>query len=228
MPVVSGTNFINIDSTRVAVNAPVSTDLMTDIVADLNYLNNGNFQNLLILNTPGVGNWIPPAGCNKILVKMVGGGGGGAGTNLFLGSTGGGGGGGAYQEFYYSVTPGVPVGYNVGAGGGGGVNTNGADGIDTSFGSIIAMPGQGGNISGTGGAGGAPSIGTNLWGIPGQAGQPYQQGSQNRGGYGGASVFGPQVYTADAGSQGAGGGGGAYSGPTSGGAGGAGVILIYY
>lgn len=84
--------FVSIDSTRVAVDAPVSTDLMTDIGVDLNYLKaavdllGGSVSEIFLANDT----WTCPAGITKIKVRMrgPGGGGGGGADSSFPGGNG--------------------------------------------------------------------------------------------------------------------------------------------
>lgn len=85
--------FTDIQDTRVAPNAPVSTDLLTDFVVNCNYLKSavdllgGSVQAIFFANNT----WTAPAGITKIKVTMrgPGGGGGGGADNSFNGGGGG-------------------------------------------------------------------------------------------------------------------------------------------
>ena len=179
--------FVSIDSARVAVDAPVSTDLMTDIAIDLNYLKNGvdlaGGKSIAIITTPGAGTWTVPAGITTAVVEMVGGGGGGAWTvsnPLF------GGGSGAYQVYWLTgLIPGALMNLNVGAGGPGGTagSTPGASGTRTWFGTTgtYADLGTGGNIAAAPGAGGVSVRGATYMGIDGE-GSPVSGATQSTGG----------------------------------------------
>jgi hypothetical protein len=77
-----------------------------------------------------------PAGCNNILIEMIGGGAGGGGVNRTGNgeSYGGGGGAGIYATKYVSVTPSTSYTYAVGSGGAGATATgNSGSGGNTTF-----------------------------------------------------------------------------------------------
>ena len=192
----------------------------------------------------GDGTWTKPAGVKYAHIVCVGGGGGGGGASGGA-STGmaGGGGGGGYAEKILDVTAVTSAAVTVGAAGSAG-NTSGSAGgagEDTSFGTdCIGKGGSGGtgNVddAGTksGGAGGVAGTGNVT--IAGSAGydgvapptylKPGGGGSPARGfGFGGRSVA---VGSAGAVGTGYGGGGGGGGGGTiAGGAGTAGICIIY-
>lgn len=80
----------DIEDFRVAVDAPVSTDLMTDIVVNLNYLYTGLglLGGVNVQNITSTGTFTVPAGITKLLVRMWAGGGGGASGNSSAGGAG--------------------------------------------------------------------------------------------------------------------------------------------
>ncbi len=188
------------------------------------------------------GNWSKPAGCNQVLVKVIGGGGGGGGTGAASAQCGGGGGGGYSEEWVTSglaATEAVLVGA---AGTGGSTPGAGGTGGTSSFGTddggpwLQATGGAGGATTDTelsdGGAGGVGSDGDiNVVGGPGGYGVEANAGG-NTGGSGGNSVLGGGAVATK---ESAGAAGGAYGGGGSGssdsgqngGAGAAGVVIVY-
>lgn len=163
------------------------------------------------------GTYTKPSGTSFVLVEVWGAGGGGGSGRRGAASThrsgGGGGGGGAYNYKVFKASEvGSTVTVTIGAGGTGGaaVTTNdtdgnaGADGGNTTFGSLLTgYGGNGGNAgsSGTGlggGGGGTISRGTTtsggapaLTGSSGVTGNAFGGGSAATGsGVGGASGFG--------------------------------------
>lgn len=125
MASLPNTPFTDIDSARVAVDAPVSTDLMTDIVVDINYLKSA--VDILAGITAdyflSTGVWTCPAGVTKIKAYMrgQGGGGGGGADNSFSGAPGT-----AGAVSYFDTTATEARGGNPGGGGG----TGGAGAAD--------------------------------------------------------------------------------------------------
>jgi hypothetical protein len=111
------------------------------------------------------GTWTLPTGVNMVWVTICGGGGGGGGASSS--GNGGGGGGGAQCFYRYPVAVSGNVSVTVGSGGvGGAVDNSGGNGGNSSFGSLIATGGNGGQPNGVGGSsggglpGGAPAGGT--------------------------------------------------------------------
>ncbi len=141
---------------------------------------------LSIQTFTGSGTWTKPAGCEKVLVKVVGGGGGAAG---YCES----GGGGGYAEKTIMVDSVSTVSVTVGGGGNSvGYYTSASDGGTSSFGSYVSASGGYGanrNYSHTGGHGGVGYKGDlNLHGGDGT-------GHTNHGGHfpagnGGGTYFG--------------------------------------
>lgn len=113
--------------------------------------------NIVVLDTPGPGNWPVPSGVTTVVVEMWGaGGGGGYGGS---GSTVTNGGNGAYVRHVQSVVPGDSISYTVGDGGDQGVSDAGATaGGDTVFGTITAGGGGGGGSQAAPTQSGSPGV----------------------------------------------------------------------
>ncbi|BFT95005.1 hypothetical protein MNSC_10130 [Minisyncoccus archaeophilus] len=134
--------------------------------------------------------WVVPEEVTQVEYLVVAGGGGGGGNR------GGGGGGGGFRTGVLDVIPGMTYSITVGKGGAGGVNDSyGANGDNSSFGSIVSVGGGGGapndfnvrNGRAGGSGGGAARGGT---GGAGTSGQGYRGGSGNAGSGGGAGGLG--------------------------------------
>jgi hypothetical protein len=150
----------------------------------------------------GTSTWIAPTGVNEVEVLVVAGGGGGGnarGTNW--GSGGGGGAGGVVYSASYPVTPGSGYTVTVGGGGAGGLianSSNGTNGNDSVFDTLIALGGGAGasanNVAAAGGSGGGAGyyLSTPGAGTPGQgyAGGTNGGITQSSGGGGGAGGVG--------------------------------------
>lgn len=205
-----------------------------------------------VFTTSGV--FTVPDGANRIMVKAWGGGGGGGASSGNY--SGGGGGGGGFGEDIFTVTPGTPYTVTVGAGGlaGQASGTAAQNGEPSSFGALLFAsggigarnasqgtgPGSGGtggsssatlSASGAQGSGGAQ--GTSGVGVAGGAGGAASQGGGGGGGGLGYNVTNPPAnYPGNPGGIGAipgGGGGGGGGGWTSrGGAGGRGLVVVYW
>ncbi len=137
--------------------------------------------------TAGPMSFTVPIGVTSLSVTMAGGGGGGSGGNDAVSWGAGGGGGGGYsQQPYGPVTPGEVISGFVGAGGPAGCwgSCDGVDGQDTTFGSLIAIGGGGGQFGDpwTGGYGGSPG---------GQQGQTQNYGGGGAAGAGQGAGGGP-------------------------------------
>ena len=181
---------------------------------------------------------------------LVVGGGGGGGSEM----AGGGGAGGYISTTAYTVTSSAAFVVTIGAGGAGTVNTYGANGGNSSFGSLTTSLGGGGGgyetvggISGGSGGGGGTKTAGAASGTSGQGnsgGNGTSYGSYAGGGGGGAGAAGGNGSGSTAGNGGVGlnwqslgtyyaggGGGGAYSGTSgtrgTGGNGGGGSGGIY-
>lgn len=212
----------------------------------------GKLSNI-VTYTSGSGTYTVPTGVTSILVRLVGGGGAGGSANYSgcsgLYHVGSGGGSGGYCERFIS-SPAVSYSYSVGAGGTANITTcgngtvGGSAGGNTTFGTsfLVANGGNGGlnSYSGfiiNGGTGGSASGGQ--LNIPGTRGGVAVSSSYLSAGYGANSIFGGGgsglgaingTSTGFAGTApGAGGSGSAaYSGGwQAGGAGAAGLIIIY-
>lgn len=157
----------------------------------------------------GTGFWIVPSGVTSLRVQCWGGSGSGGGTGNTIGWNGGGGGSGEYaEEATYAVTGGQSIPYAVGTGGAAKTNAKGADGTNTTFGTVTANAGkggltsQGGNAAGgaggtgstnsihhNGGSGGSGTFNTNSGGAGGGAGTA-ANGNNGSGITGGGAVTG--------------------------------------
>jgi len=120
-----------------------------------------------VLTSTGGGTYTTPAGCNHILIEMIGGGGGGGGVAGSTGGTsyGGGGGGSLFAVKYATVAPSTGYTYAVGAagsGGNGGSYNGGAGGTSsiTISGTTYSVSGGGGGLYSGSGAGTNGSTGT--------------------------------------------------------------------
>jgi hypothetical protein len=159
--------------------------------------------------TIGTTTWTAPQGVSSIDYTIVGGGGGGGGAHDTGGA--GGGGGGMILTGTYSVTPGQTYTIVVGDGGARSTNnyptiteTDGGDGGNSSFDSIIAQGGEGGKRSrfqtGGSGAGGVAQDGSTTSARGGNGGGANGGG----GGGGGATTSGGNKSGLTAGSGGSG------------------------
>ena len=125
--------------------------------------------------TSGTTSWIAPATGNIRVLVVAGGGGGGIQVG------GGGGAGGLIHNTSFNVTSGSSYAVAVGTGGAGAPNssTHGANGSNSTFGSLIAIGGGGGgshanngvSTSGGSGGGGGGGVSSGTGGSPGTAGQ---------------------------------------------------------
>lgn len=199
--------------------------------------------------TSGAGTYTKPAGITSILVELVGGNGGGGGASAaLLGvSAGGGGGAGGYVRSYIASAA-ASYSYSVGAlGTGGASGTNdGGNGGNTTFSTFTAgggLGGDGANNGGTslhpGGAGGT-ATGGNLINTPGSPGSPgiglagHCIGGAGANSYFGGGAIAPWGTSGTgngiAASANSGGGSGGFAfgiGNASGGAGSAGIIVVW-
>lgn len=194
--------------------------------------------------------YTPTAGTAQVVVHCFGGGGGGGGaavTGAGTGSAGSGGGAGA--EAVGRITSGFSgVTITIGAGGAGNSAANGSNGGATSFGSVlIAGAGAGGIAHAAtaltavgGGLGGSASGSSSLFGASAESGETsFVSGGLALGGSGGAAAYGAGgrsiatlsgAQNGEAGSGfGAGGSGGVSfnAGAATGGAGSAGLCIVY-
>jgi hypothetical protein len=104
-----------------------------------------------------------PAGCNNILIEIIGAGGGGGSATRSTGgnANGGGGGNGIYAVKFVSVTPGTTYSYAIGSGGAAGSSSSGGAGGTTS----ITIGATTYSVSG----GGAGTLGANTNGTAGSS-----------------------------------------------------------
>jgi hypothetical protein len=194
----------------------------------------------------GGGTFNTPAGTNALMVEGLGGGGGGAGAAQTATNAGAGGGGaaGGYSLVYIGV-PAASYAVTIGAAGAAGAagDNPGGDGGQTSFGAVLTIPGgAGGPPGGTGaaiaitdggGAGAVPTGGdVNTRGTPGGWGVrvPNKGGDGASSQYGGGGIGGMNAAGQAGSGSGSGGGGASTAAVTvnrAGGAGTAGLILVY-
>lgn len=220
-----------------------------EVVIDI--VNNGRLLGFQIF-TAGVGaTYTKTAGTVAILVECVGGGGGGGGMVTTIGNSGAGGGGGSggYSRLYIPAAANTYL-YTVGAAGAAGAAgyNPGGDGTATTFSTISAGGGTGGGgaigsnlISFTSGAGLAGVATGGDVNVNGQGGTPgFQLTGGSIGGSGGQSYFGGAATgvtsgisvpgsdaSANSGSGGSGATGNNLNISQPGGAGGAGLIIVW-
>lgn len=224
-------------------DAPVNVQLQFAQRADpprmLGTISNPRKEMVETFNTPGLSNWVAPAGVTSVQVECFGAGGGALQQGSFAS---GGGGGGAYARSTVNVVPGNSYDYFVGAG----VVAN--HGQDTYFIDALTVMAKGGtglpvnqNAGGLGGQASASvgvvkfSGGNGASGVNGNfiGGGGAGAGPSGNGANGGASVGGVGVFPAGSGgapgvngtSPGGGGGGGNVGVSTKGGDGR--VVLTY-
>jgi len=117
-----------------------------------------------VLTSTGGGTYTTPAGCNHILIEMIGAGGAGGGTTGNYGGLtyGGGGGGSVFATKYATVAASTGYTYSIGAGGIGGTGAGGAGGTTsiTISGTTYSISGGTGGGYGSGGAGTAGTTGS--------------------------------------------------------------------
>jgi hypothetical protein len=196
--------------------------------------------------TSGAGTYNRPAGVTSIMIELVGGGGAGGGCvgALLSLACGGGGASGSYCR-HYIASAAASYSYSVGAGGSPGAagNNPGGNGGSTTFSTLTANGGLGGRPGGSVAGGGASTLATggNLLNASGtQGGTGIALSGNAVPGTGGSSVFGgganaPTVTGGSgnglAGSAYGGGGSGGYAlnllVNAAGGAGSAGVIVVW-
>jgi len=232
----SGANAITLTTTGTTnVTLPTSGTLV----------NSGVLIGIKTLTTSSTSPYSPTAGTTKMLVYIVGGGGQGGGCAASGGSAGAGGGAGGIVIDFISHSGSTTYVFTVGtAGTSGGAGAAGAAGASTTFNGVTAGGGSGGSVGNStsfltvaGGTGGTATGGdinvpgdnggagvrlsaTSACGLAGSgASSPFGRGGQGRTtstGAGGAAA-----------GYGAGGGGALGSTSNAGGAGTAGVIIIY-
>lgn len=184
------------------------------------------------LTATGAGTFVVPCDVTSITVKAWGAGGAGGGSDQ-NNRSGEGGGAGGYTTSTFMVTAGQNINYSIGIGGIGST-TNGTNGGNTTFLSLVANGGFGGDKNGDAikGKGGAASGGTtNLSGGDGGSGGSGIGGKGGSAPNGGAGGTGNGDSNGEAGSAPGGGGGGGErngGGNRSGGNGGNGRIEITY
>lgn len=237
-------------------NQLVAGQMAPGSVVDVVY--NGAFFELHTVASYGVGfgrlssftaggNFVVPAGVYRVRARVWGGGGGSGGA--YNGGNSGGGGGGGYAEGFYDVLPGDVIPITVGAGGAAGgattSPTNGGFGGSSSFGAFCSASGGGGgvaaaasNVQAAGGAGGIGAGGTLLNVEGGSSSGGLFGGPGAGGGNGGASFAIPPIPSGGYGGAGVsgkapGGGAGGTGANTlganyTGGAGGAGRVIVEY
>lgn len=224
-----GTTVLVVDPNGAETIDSLATITMYSGAARLITCDGSNFRSVLIEGgfakfTPGVGSFVIPSGISQARVVVIGGGGQGGGgasavSTAKSGGAGGGGGAVAVADFRpadlgaagASITVTVGAG-GTGSGGGGAAGAGadgsaGADGAQTTFGTLLKAGGGGGGAGGAvagaigGGGGGTATSGAgNAQGTPGVA---------NANGVGGQGVTRTTVSTSFSGEWGGGGGGAA-------------------
>ncbi len=167
------------------------------------------------------GTWTKPSGGLKVLVQMWGGGASGAKTQNGGGGSGGGGGGMYLEGWFNAADLAGTVAITIGTGGTAisANDTNGNDGVATTFGSLLSarggyggIRGAGGGNDGTGGAGGRPHAGgTAISGIFPDGAVSSVGGAGLYSGAGGGATLASTAYAGGASTFGGAGGGGASS-----------------
>lgn len=202
------------------------------------------------------GTYTPTPGMSTAIVEVQGGGGGGGGsvaTSASQWSSCSGGAAGSYGKGRFTAAQiGASVAVTIGAGGAGNVGASGGGGGTSSFGALISAPGGAGGNTGflvtngtsavaSGPAPGSPATGGNLINASGQTGLPGLSGSNGvvggmgagsavAGGSGGGMAAGAGNAGGAAIAYGAGGGGACgnvSNGAFAGGAGKAGVVIVW-
>jgi len=132
--------------------------ILANLKAGMTALTPGRLLNVQVLT--GSGTYVPTSGTKKIVVEAVGAGGGGGGADAggrsgdnYIYSVSGGGGSGAYARFILENSF-SNIAYSCGKGGLGGnkpgaPNNQGSPGGQTTFGSLLTLPGGKGGTSGT-------------------------------------------------------------------------------
>lgn len=232
MALLPNAPFTQIDSARVAVDAPLSTDLITDIVVNENFLR-ANQSAKRMTSITASGSFVVPLDVNNIVVdaQAPGGGGGSGQGNIGSGFAGNGGGAGAYVRASLPVNPGETLTAVIGAAGVGGAavsGTNGNNGTNAgpitltgSFGTLTVQGGFGGGGGGVGGGsgGGSATGSASIFALSGVAGGG--GAALGTGGAGGNSFF-SQGTAAGGPTNGSGAGGAGAAGKGYGGGGGGG------
>lgn len=194
-----------------------------------------NSPSVTVLNLIGSGNYITPAGCILLHVRVVAGGGGGGGSGTITTQAGQGG-----NSTFGSIIANGGVGNNAQLGGQGGgallgdINVQGGWGGSVPKATFSYYPGGIGGASAFGGGGGSNSYGTGVpGGAPGSGGAGgsasttavYVGGGGGAGGYAESWIAGPaSQYSYTVGSGGAGGAAGTNG--YAGGNGASGIIIV--
>lgn len=214
--------------------------IQVNSITNVSYSRNSSFCVVEFKNTGTTtvtNSFTVPAGIQSAAVIVVGGGGGGGARDW----TGGGGAGGVLHGSSYPLTANTTISLSVGAGGAGATTqaTNGANGGDSTFGSLTAKGGGGGagygwgqahTANGVSGGSGGGSAEENE--VVAQGGASTQQSFANVTSYGNRGGHQPHANGSQAGGGGGGAGGAGGDVPSSSssslrqpGAGGAGISL---
>jgi len=132
-------NYSPILDSEIDAESPITESLMTRLRDNPLALEGEDYTELT-----GSGTYTVPSDVNLLKVILIGGGSGGRGGDV-AGNGGGGGSSGCVYTGYVSTSGGASISYACGAGGAGGSasNVNGADGGNTTFGSLTALGGKG-------------------------------------------------------------------------------------
>lgn len=154
---ISGSNFINLSSIPIGAGIIPAANLAS------------NSHGIQVFTASGT--FLAPSGVTKIYVSETGGGGGGGASDTG-GSGGGGGGGASLLNHPYTVVPGNSYTVTVGAKGLGVFGSNGTNGGQSSFDTVLIANGGSGGVrnNGAGGAGGTATAANSLIGSASGAG----------------------------------------------------------
>jgi hypothetical protein len=192
----------------------------------------GSFTNMQVYATAGTNTFTVPAGVTKIMVEVWGGGGGGGLNSTATTRYGYGGGGGGYGKGIFTVTSGTNYTITIGAGGlAGTASANGGTGGTSSVGTLITATGGTGGLSFgvMGVATGEGGTSSAVFSITGKSASMWDGfGGDSFGGGGGNGGTNGKSAGQGIAPGGGGGGGAPNTGFTSGAAGGAGRIVIWY
>ena len=197
------TGQINSDaiSDQATVDFTIGSALLTGVGGNTNVIDVSSTDYIVhVFSQTGTTTFTPPPGVDEVEVLVVGGGGGGGTSREFSNAgAGGGGAGGLVFDDTFSVSGDVTV--TVGAGGAGGVGAGdthefGANGANSTFGSLVALGGgggAGGNTQGSAGGSGGGSRGQDggVANQPGSASGGFgNRGGNHAGSTGGAAATG--------------------------------------
>jgi hypothetical protein len=169
------------------------------------------------------GTFTVPDGVYAAFVELWGGGGAGS-ENPNVNQFAYGGRASKPVTSFYATTPGANISVTIGAGGA----SAGADGGDSSFGTMVARGGKGGTVINLGGPAQQQSVGVGANGENGPRGLGGATVANQGGGEGGYGNGGDGNNLGPGGNGGTAAGGGSGNGPTDAGSGGNGICIVYW